>query len=71
MLTMKDTRTGKKNGRDYLNRSQMYVDEYGNFVLKVDGNQVLLMPECILWNIKDQYTENDEFTEVKCEVIIS
>lgn len=71
MLKMTDKRVGKKVKRDYLIPSQAYSDEYGNIVLRIDDNQVLLLSHCVLWDIKDQYAEHCDFTEVDMEVIIS
>lgn len=71
MLKLKDTRVGKKVSRDNLVRSQAYSDEFENIILVVDVDQVLLLPQCAIWDLHDQYSSDDEFTEVDMEVIIS
>ena len=68
---MTDKRKGKKASRDYLNRRQVYADVHGNIVMKLDDAVVLLIEQGILWDLKDCYAEDDEFTEVNAEVIIS
>lgn len=71
LITVKDVRNGKMVTREYLNRRQVYTDAYGNIVMKADTNHVILLSEAVLWDIEDQYDIDDEFTEVRAELVIS